>query len=674
MDVIVAIGSFFQQQVLYVAGLLKNPASPGLVSLGLLILLVVAMLRFWRQSTAQRKAIKWLTDLVAKTDGEFSKEIDALTATVNAEASTQQRQAVASAWLKYRETLVAHEENGEIIQRNSVRPAQFLSAEDLGFSAGFWRIVPGLFVSIGLFLTFLGLVSALNSMAGDSINSATMVALLSIASAKFIMSLTGLLCSIIFTVFLRRRLGWLEEAAYRLCSTIESRLTFISLEGLAAEQLLAIREQREHFRLIGMELVAELGRPLREELPIAISNSIAGAIAPLIDRVQQTGVENINGMVKDLSTQFSEEVGTALVSASSRLAEAGVKIGELSDRMDQSSGRMGSEMESAIVRLSQTVDDLRGTMKLAAEDTGGAFTQGAEHLLAAMNQTLEGIRENTGEGARAISEAAKVMVEAAGSVRQEMTAAADEASKLAKQGIEHAAATASTAIDIAGQGVMKALEVTANEVTQAASGVSDKVNQDVLSPLSQMAEQLNAAVLTLKSGTADLRQMSDGVRAGADASMKAASSFRAASEDLVSAVTPIRATSDKIESSIRQLSDSTKSTAQTVTRAAELTAQSASNALASAQEILGQEARSIEGALALVNQVLSRLEGQGDRLDDMDEKLGQAFETYTTQVANAVSGMRSHVAELQNRLNPALDTMREIVERAEEFVPQSRSS
>jgi len=107
---------------------------------------------------------------------------------------------------------------------------------------------------------------------------------------------------------------------------------------------------------------------------------------------------------------------------------------------------------------------------------------------------------------------------------------------------------------------------------------------------------------------------------------------------------------------------------------AELTAQSASNALASAQEILGQEARAIEGALTLVNQMLSRLEGQGDRLDDMDEKLGQAFETYTTQVAQAVSGMRSHVAELQSRLNPALDTMREIVERAEEFSPQSRSS
>lgn len=672
MEGIISIGRGFQKLVLWVASLLKNDASPGLVSLVLLVLLIAAIVLFWRQVVAQGRAVTWLMGLVAKTDSGFSTKIDVITATIKEEANTPQRQMVASAWLKYRETLVAHETDGETIQRNTVRPVQFFNAEDLGFSAGFWRILPGLFVSIGLFLTFLGLVAALNSMSEESINSDTMTALLSIASAKFIMSLTGLFCSIIFTVFLRRRLSVLDAAVHKLCAVIEKQLTFIGLEEIAVAQLSATREQREHFRMIGMELVAELGRPLREELPIAISSSISGAIAPLIERVQQSGVENINGMVKDLSTQFSEEVGNALTLASSSLSEAGIKISELSDRMDQSSGKMGSEMEAAIVRLSQTVDDLRNTMKLAAEDAGGTFTQGAEHLLAAMSNTLEGIRENTSEGARAISDAAKVMVDAAGSVRKEMTEAADKASEFAKQNIHRAAEVAGIAIDSAGQEVMKALEATTNEVTQSASVVSNKISQDILSPLGQVAEQLNSTVQVLKVGTDDLQKMSSGVRAGADASIKAASGFRAASEDLIAAVTPIRANSDKIESAIRLLSDSTTSTAQTVMKSAELTVQSASNALASAKEILGQEAKSIENALALVTQMLGRLEGQGDRLDDMDTKLGHAFEIYTTQVAQAVSGMRGHVVELQNRLNPALDTMREIVERAEEFSPQSR--
>ncbi len=123
-------------------------------------------------------------------------------------------------------------------------------------------------MTIGLFLTFLGLISALGAMdlsTPDKVQS-SLRELLLIASAKFIMSLTGLLCSIVFTVVLRWGIGSIEGALHTLCAEIEKRLSFISLENLAAEQLRATREQREHFRLIGLELVAELGRPLREDI------------------------------------------------------------------------------------------------------------------------------------------------------------------------------------------------------------------------------------------------------------------------------------------------------------------------------------------------------------------------------------------------------------------------
>ena len=90
-----------------------------------------------------------------------------------------------------------------MILRNSVRPSAFFNIEDLGFSAGFWRYVPSLFVSVGLLLTFMGLVSALELIVparGEVIGSDQLGTLLTVASAKFIMSLTGLLCSILFTL------------------------------------------------------------------------------------------------------------------------------------------------------------------------------------------------------------------------------------------------------------------------------------------------------------------------------------------------------------------------------------------------------------------------------------------------------------------------------------------
>jgi len=63
----------------------------------------------------------------------------------------------------------------------------------MGLSLTGWRVVPGLFVSIGLPLTFLGLISALNQMGMTGNDTNAMRDLMTIASAKFIMSLAGLL-------------------------------------------------------------------------------------------------------------------------------------------------------------------------------------------------------------------------------------------------------------------------------------------------------------------------------------------------------------------------------------------------------------------------------------------------------------------------------------------------
>jgi ABC-type transporter Mla subunit MlaD len=87
--------------------------------------------------------------------------------------------------------------------------------------------------------------------------------------------------------------------------------------------------------------------------------------------------------------------------------------------------------------------------------------------------------------------------------------------------------------------------------------------------------------------------------------------------------------------------------------------------------ILTAKATAVNGTLEIITGVLAQLKGQGDRLDSMDQKLGRAFETYTTQVEGAVGSMRGHIAEMLNSLNPALDTLREIVEQAEEFRPRS---
>lgn len=670
------IGSFVVASILGAANyLVKDAAAPGIVALGIVALLVIFTVVFFREVSQRRNAVQWLKRQIqnSPTGADFSRDIDVLSASIREGGTNKYRRQLAAAWEKYRETLVPHEEDGKVILRNAVRPSMFLNPEDLGFGVGFWRIVPGLFVSGGLFLTFLGLIAALSTMAqGAEIDSGVMRQLLSVASAKFIMSLTGLFCSIVFTIFLRSIYGRLEQSVHELCAEIEQRLTYISLEALAAEQLNAAREQSKNLRLFGTELVAEIGRPLREELPAAIQNSIADAMAPIMERVGKLGAEGVGDMVSGISDKLTDSIGVALSDASQKISDAGERLGFLADRLDQSSGRIGSEMEEVTERVANAVEELRSAIMSTAEVTGGTFNEGAEKLLAVMNRTLEGIRDNTGEGARAMSAAAEDMRQAAESFKQEIEYATRTGTEAAQERMKLASQQVSTAIGDAGKDVADVFSRTSAEIARVAEEVSERAGAGLLAPLAEIGSRLEGLVKQLNEGTTDMRRMADGVKAGADASEKAAGTFNGAAGTLVAAVAPVKAVVDRMEDSIRKLTDSTQHAASTVSQSAEAVKESAASALAAAEGILRSESKAIEIALGNVSVMLERLRGQGDRLDEMDGKLGQAFDLYTENVEKAVQGMFGHVRDLQDRLNPALDTMREIVEQAEQFAPQSR--
>ena len=627
---------------------------PGLVSLALLIVLIFCTLRFALSMRDRVVALNRVAKEITshRAAAELSASITDVDGKVARFGTSGAKARVAAAWREFRETLVPHEEAGQVILRNSVRPSAFFNIEDLGFSAGFWRYVPSLFVSVGLLLTFLGLVSALESIVppkGEVIGNDQLITLLSVASAKFIMSLTGLLCSILFTLVLRIGTARVEAVCHHLADELEARLSFISLEYLAIEQLSAVREQREHFRRIGLELIAELGRPLREDIPRAISSGIETAMAPLLAQVGKAGTDGVGALVQDLSSRFTGDVSQALSAASDRLSEAGDRIAQLSERMDSSSTRVGQELDGAVSRIARSMEAIQSTLTQAAESTGSVFSDGAEKLLAAMNSTLESIQENTSAGAQALSSAAADLKKAGEAFRQQLDEAARDGGIVARETIE----------------------TTGVRIAKLTDELTSKAGQQLMSPLGEIAAQMQEVANQVAGASADLRILSDGVRSGAVATAEAAGAFRSASRDLVDASSPVRGTAERMEGSLRHLADVTRNVAGTITKSAEATAKSAADTLAAAQAVLASKAKAVESTLDGVSAMLERLKGQGDRIDDIDVKLGKAFDAYTRQVAGAVDGMRHHVQELQESLAPALDTLQTIVDQAQQFVPES---
>lgn len=602
LEIIETVGLSVKNAILWLAGILtesnldksfataaeagEKGAAPGFVSALIFAFLIASLLIYSIQVAKRKQAIVWLYNLIKgyETPQEFTRNITDIDIEVRKHWGKNVYNELARGWLEYKETLVLYGEDENCHLRNSVRPSTFFNAEDLNFTPGFWKIVPGLFVTTGLFLTFLGLVAALDGLkvsgmdAGQLKNS--LQTLLQTASAKFIMSLTGLACSIIFTIRLRLGVSQIENRLHELCNHTEFLLKFISLEDIATDQLNAIKEQKDHFRTIGLELVAELGRPLREDLPVTIAQSISDAMSPLISNVTQVGAEGLGGMVDDLSDKFSKDVSKALEQASSSIEQAGSMI-------DTCSENISRELLSSVEALKEMILEVQGATKSKMLDTG-------KELAESFGQTATTIKEQ-------------------------------------------------------------------------ASSLSDTL----ITPLNEL--QINIASLSadISESGSQFKSMASSVKMGADATQTAANSFARSAQQFSTVSAPITRSVELIAQSINDLEDSTSNVNEALTQGIKQLMVSSENALGSAVEIIRGEQSALENALQGMQEVIEEFRGQGDRLDDLDEKLGDAFESYAEHVENQLEEMKIHARDLTERLSPALDKMREVVEHAEQFIPES---
>lgn len=679
VEFIADVGTGMSRFIFWGSSFLTEEQAPGLVSVGLLIWLLISVLAVGISARRKLLALRWLEDQVktAKDEAEFAARVNKISQEAKKVRTKNAYAHITAAWDEFRETLIEDKSADRPVLRNSVRPSSFFNLEDLHFGPGFSRYMPGLFVTVGLFLTFLGLISALQQITGLSDASpedmrASLDGLLGAASAKFIMSLTGLLASIIFTIVLRWLAGRVERRIHALCIALENRLSFISLEAVSMEQLDIARGQKDSFMEIGTTLVAELGRSLQKEIPESISSSISSAMAPLLDKVGKAGADGVGQMVTDLSSRFSEDVGRALSDASAQLSAAGDKIASLSERMDRSSGQMGQEMEASIGKLAQAAEDLSARLASAAETTDGKLNEGADKLLGIMNETLEGIRRNTADGANALKEAAADMRASAGTFREELDAATTSGSDAVRSRMQTAGAEVEEAISEAGRGMADLVTRSGEDLLSASGEFREKIRTDLVEPITDVVEQLDKMAERLKDGSGQIESAALHIRSGGEATRNAVETLTTASRDLQASAGPIRSTVERIELATTGLAQSTREAAETVSLSAKETAENAARVLDAAKAALSAEQKLIEASLSKLGEALEQMERQRKQIDDMDDKLEAAFNQFATHVRTSLDTFADHVRKMNGELAPALDTMREIVDQAEKFRPEQR--
>ncbi len=359
--------------VLHLASLLKEPPAPGLFSLLLLLLLLVLVLVFVSIVSRRTKVLRFATNLVKKTSGagDLQQNFEDIQNRLSKQKGSAARH-LTDTWKEFRDTTIEPRPGSALGVRNSIRPSVFFNLEDMGFSVSGWRFVPGFLVSIGLAATFLGLIAALQQT-GESLKGGdqaqvreALTQLLSVASAKFIMSLTGLLCSIIFTAFLRVCGHRLESAMRKLTHEIEIRMNFVSLEDVAERQLEAIVDQRDHMQKLNHELIAAISKPLENAL--AASNTHVGTMVDDISRSLSTGL-----------AAAMDKASDRLESASESLNGLATKISGAAEQFTMAAERTAVGLDGAARRFELVTDNL--------SRAGSGLADAAEPMVEAINGT-----------------------------------------------------------------------------------------------------------------------------------------------------------------------------------------------------------------------------------------------------------------------------------------------
>jgi len=397
--------------ILFLAGLLTDKDMPGWVSLVLILFLLALSLCYcivtWRFVGAVRSVREILRveggrkitrDRLVDIDRDFDQ----------ARARGSHHARLERAWREFNETALLPVADSGILG-NTVRPVVFFNREDLGLEGGMWRQVPAFFVSVGLLLTFLGLVAALEqtgqvlaSNSGDGGPLAGLTKLLSVASAKFIMSLTGLACSIVFTLVLRASTKLKDDSLRGLCADIEHGCEFISEQGVLREMLKQAREQTTQLQTFSADLVAQVAQPLKEELPNAIRESIGQAMQPVIDNISHGTHQGIESLVGSVSGQLVEGVEGSVREMKNLMETVSARLDEAAGRLDRSSEAMTGNVDEAVgslvgrvERLSAGIDESTSRLGKYAESIEGSatvVTSSSEQLRA----SSESLSEATG--------------------------------------------------------------------------------------------------------------------------------------------------------------------------------------------------------------------------------------------------------------------------------------
>jgi len=299
--------------------------------------------------------------------------------------------------------------------------------------------IPGYLLSTGLMFTFIGLLLALNaavtlSQAGD-INASTLAlqGLLGAAAFKFLTSITGLLCSILFSIALRSNMQQARNLLDVLCDEIDSQLDFETSEIITLRQI-------EEARVLNTQLInanqqiADHQQSMTHQLMNSITqlqqsigenrhsltlhaNTFEQSISQLllesknlnthlISDMRQANHDSLNLIVNEFTNKFHQETKKQFKEINQQLGQTQKHFNQITSNLLAAGNQFKSDIRYSGIEIREKITEASATLNKGFSASAKSMIDTTSNMENILN-SLHKVMNNLLSGTEAILEANK---------------------------------------------------------------------------------------------------------------------------------------------------------------------------------------------------------------------------------------------------------------------------
>lgn len=603
----------------------------------------------------------------ARNPAQFSDDFDAISQRL------AKHPLIGSSWCVFEQTLVRIP--GAKIINATVRPGSLLNfsaaREQL---AGLKMIgsIPGYFVGVGLLLTFIGLILALqqasaavSSSDADGMQMATRQ-LLQVATFKFATSIAGLASSIVLSILFRFYIVLIEAAFDQLNSQIEQRVRIVSSQSIAWDMNEALNAQLTELKQINSaDFFARMGEKISPQIQSALSNAmspVTTSIDNAMARLSDSSQSGVSDLMKEFSKTLQGGAGEELRELTKTLQTMQGAMVEAQSGIGRTGEDFGRRMTEAAENLNRLVADAGGRMNESSEQSRKALMDVVGALRETFERANQKVDEQLGQAASGASgrmeEAmARVMAKLEGQVEnfrggldayhQDMSKRLSETNAI----VGSAQADAVSAVAAASSEAAKALR----------EGLADAL-QSIRDELEAFSSTIRNVELGMASQVTALKDATQQTRLAADA-------FGVTAQDVRSASAPLLQSGERIAGASQSLTSAVSGAGERISVVvAESSAKLADSVARSVQSFEAGQRSAAEFATALrahIDQLSSVWTGYSEKFERVDEDLGRAIGDLSEAVTKQGEQLVHYSSKVDEGCATAISRLRAVLESLE---------